>query len=60
MLTLSTVNDHVLKFVGVLPRMGRIRIDTFKKNSPGQKILRKPLCSNVDIVDSNVDIVNSQ
>ena len=55
MLALPTVNDHVLKLVGVLPRMGGIRIDTFKKNSPGQKIL-KSLFSTVE----NVGIANSQ
>ena len=55
MLALPTVNDHVLKFVGVLPRMGGIRIDTFKKNSTGQKIL-KSLFSTVE----NVGFANSQ
>ena len=37
MLTMSAVNDHVLKLVGVLYGVGGIKIDTFKKNSPGQK-----------------------
>ena len=43
MLALPTVNDHVLKLVGVLPRMGGIRIDYSKINSSGQKLNETPL-----------------
>ena len=54
MFTLSTVNDHVLKLVGVLSGVGGIKIDTLKKNSPGQKNFYEAPMLTLSIVSGKV------